>query len=576
MDFCRFTLFIYILFSLHLIGFSQNQLDNIEPINKLPFGYLTDKLITAHHYTQDGYSYLAYYEYHDRSCANYSGCYSYVLTKYDTLNNVIWSHDFYDLNAINRGTGFGSSFINGITTDEDGNIYIAGNYGCVDGCAFGDIFIDHNDQSGSTRSFFAKLDPNEGKYLWVLFGSNTFRSPSGGTDIIYKENKIYGSYYHEYPTTMELTNGTESIIFPTNGNIGIVELDLNGHVVNNYYGNGRGSFNFFSPNRATSIAHRMWVTNPKIEIIDEELYLHSNTLSNIKFDTLSLNCNNFACSYSAVLDLSSGEWAKLNMIYNSDKGFRFISSSTDTEEHLWVAISHEWDLCSFHCKPKPIDINLIDRKYTLEEKNALLFKFRKNSSVLLWVSEFSNNIQLKGITHIDEGSLIYGSFEDSLVYNNTLVKYAIGGRDPFIILVNQDGELIENWNFGSFGNDKVYNVLKITDNLKIIAHSGNILYNNNEQISTASDYMFTASLSPELITGQDEAQKTSLNVFVSGNSLYLLGGHDDGYLIGVDGIIVKKFNAGDSKIDISDVNPGIYLVKISTHESIYCTRIFKP
>lgn len=472
MSLFRFVLLAF-LFFFSISCFSQRDLSGEpKPLKKIPFGYMTDKKVTAYHKTENGDLYVAHYVSYGGNCANYSSCYTYVLTKFDADKNVLWSHDFNDFGYPSTHPGFGSCFISGITTDDKGSIYIAGNYGCSEGCVFGTYFVQHNDLSGQLRSFFAKINPVNGSYEWSLNDQYGSAKANGATDIFNIGGKIYGCYYHHYGGRMNLYDGKESKYYDLKGNIGVVELSPNGEVLANYYGTGQGASNIFNPSPSSYKNHRLWVTNPKVEIKDNQVYLFANSTVNVQFGEHQLIRTTKMMSYYAKLNLTTGNWDELKELYSSDGNLPFVQSKIDDEDNIYAAVCINKNFSRYSTYDTRVKIG--NSFHIIDNDNALLVKYNTQSFQVDWSVELKGDVTISDLEYSNKGLLVMGSFSDSLVFNDNFIKKAIGGKDPFILILTLEGDLVDFWNFGSIGADKSYGFINTKDEVSILAHSGGI------------------------------------------------------------------------------------------------------
>lgn len=146
-----------------------------------------------------------------------SGYCDMFIVKYDPSGNVLWAQSA----GGNLTDGGGS-----ITTDDNGNVYVLGEFLSSSITFGGYTFTD----AGKGDMFIVKYDPN-GTLIWATnISGNSFDSPGG---IVTDGENVYATGYYLSPfiTFFGTTQGTTTLAGTGSYDMFIVKYDLNGNVL---------------------------------------------------------------------------------------------------------------------------------------------------------------------------------------------------------------------------------------------------------------------------------------------------------------------------------------------------------
>lgn len=122
---------------------------------------------------------------------NYNGSQNGFIEKYNKAGKLLWrlAHDpFYASN-----TTFHSFFVTAVTSDENNNLYVTGNYSARK-LQFANITVDHSAEADLyPRAFISKITP-DGKIDWFLYTKQDYKATwneVGGSDIAYRNGMLY-------------------------------------------------------------------------------------------------------------------------------------------------------------------------------------------------------------------------------------------------------------------------------------------------------------------------------------------------------------------------------------------------
>jgi photosystem II stability/assembly factor-like uncharacterized protein len=131
--------------------------------------------ILAYHVDRFGNSYTGGYEFCCSNGAAYSTAAAAYLRKTDRNGNSVWYKNIPM--QIKNNNLFYSAYVTGVTTDSNGNVYIAGNFGSNTGLKFDSITIPSSYHLTCAKNIFIAKFDSTGAKKWIIY------SDLGGDDI---------------------------------------------------------------------------------------------------------------------------------------------------------------------------------------------------------------------------------------------------------------------------------------------------------------------------------------------------------------------------------------------------------
>ncbi|HRN40560.1 MAG TPA: PKD domain-containing protein [Vicingus sp.] len=385
------------------------------------------------------------------------------LKKFDKNGVLKWEEAQSVFN--NSFSNYKSSYVTGITTDENLNVYITGSYSAVNFTMDG-ITINHSFSENKIQSYIAKLDSN-GQTQWIIHTDIASTSAKGGTDIVCNnENQIFVSLVNT--SRLYFPDGSNHY-FP-NGNF-ILEIDKNGnhknsYPINNYLNtNSYASFSFLNTSLSSTYTWLLQSVSPKLEISrDGKLYVFGKYANGWAVGGLNLtpifsnppNTNNVN-TYVAILDTALG-WQSAFTLYGRSWSYLYDNPTgiypvyaLDEFNNIYITESMKLDYWG-----DSIFI-VFNNGDTLIGGNHSMFSKFDNQGNLIWHTK-NLDIDIRGIESFsNEEIILYGEYLDFMgIYssNNELIgNSSNGSKDLAIISIDSNG--IVNWidNLGSKSAD---------------------------------------------------------------------------------------------------------------------------
>ena len=366
----------------------------------------------------------------------------------------------------NNYSTYRSSYVSGIATDENLNVYITGSYSAVK-FTMDTITINHSLSTGQAQSYIAKLDSN-GQTQWIIHTDIT-GAPRGGTDIVCKnENQIFVSIL-----------GTTKLFFPDgtvqffSDNNFILEIDKDGrfknyYPINNVYDNGSYSMGYLNTTNYQTITSQLQPVSPKLEISkDGRIYVFGKYINSINIGGFSLSSvlNNYplkdnANAYVAILDTLLG-WQDAFTLYGRSEIYTYGTGVTDRGIYPTYALDrfnniYVTESMGLDYWGDPIKIIYNNGDSVVGENHSMISKF-DNYGNLIW-SNKNLGINISGIeSYNDDEIILYGGYADfmglNLNRNMQIGNSSNGSMDLAIISIDSSGTV--NWidNLGSQNSD---------------------------------------------------------------------------------------------------------------------------
>lgn len=358
-----------------------------------------------------------------------------------------------------------SSFVTGITTDEELNVYITGSY-ANDEFKLDGITVSNTIQEFSTQFYIAKLDSN-GVAQWIIYSDQPNTKEHGGTDILYAgDNQIYVSIFK--PTTGYFPDGSTHSL---NGEIAILKIDSDGHYIN-HSTIGPGGYDyhhisFLNPNNSSYYTYRIATVSPKLEMGNNgNIFVFGKFSDYLTFGSIQVNqIDEYMNAYVAILN-PNNNWEDAFALYGRDGGYSnygnadvkagvFPIFTLDDDENIYVS-----DYCGIG-NTYYDTVNLIFN--TGEEirgvTSSMLAKY-DNVGNLLWYNK-NISMDVSGMSdYSNDEILLLGEYKDFAgVFSQDTEEYGIesvSGKDITVVSMDTDGNT--NWvdKLGSSGADDAF------------------------------------------------------------------------------------------------------------------------
>ncbi len=482
------------LFLTNAVAFGQNyEFGDAKLLKKESFGYFNELKITASHQDNFGNLYIAGYSFGSWSkCGNYAGCYTYVLYKFNIDGELLWQYDFLQ-NQLGFTTDVHSAFINAITTDNIGNLFVSGNFGCPEGCEFGNISLNHDDTQYTLRGFMAELNNSNGDYKWLWTHKEGYGS-KGITDIKHKNGMLYAAYYLG---TKLIYNGDDSnaVIIPND--IGIIELKTNGEIIKTSGAvrkQGTDRYNIINPSNSSSNSARLIVANPKIEFTNENLIL-TGTSNGIYYKS---GTNQYVSvedpgSYAFTYDMATDVWTDFNQYMPNLK-----VNYPKTSQVIPVTASDEKNFYSATNYPEDLDI-VFDNSNNIVKKGALVQKFNTSSKISQWTIRLEGDVRCVDMVKKEDNLILTGVINDSFSIGEITINSVEGFDDIFLLTLDSDGNYINHKVIGSVLNDYPYGFIEHNNGLDLLGYAQHSLKIDGENVLFETEASFTLPIDETIL-----------------------------------------------------------------------------
>ncbi len=449
-------------------------------------------------------------DYHvDNSKNSYvAGCYHHTygvdgkecmfLRKFDPNGNLLWEEVQSPFDYTSGYSYYKSSFITGVTTDDEMNVYITGSYASYQ-FKMDTITIDHSDLY--IQFFIAKLDSN-GSTQWIIHSNTLNLKPIGGTDILFvNNNQIYVSILNHRDHGIFADGSSHTL---GNGDATILEIDCNGHYKNNFpvgpYNYNYDYFNlgYLNPNNSSYNEAKVATVSPKLELSQNgKIYVFGKFRDYLNFGSIQISeiitdpAANPANGYVAILDTIIG-WENAYALSSSSTGLGVFPVYTlDCNNNIYITETMSAN--------NYIQLNNGDTIYSEQNNNSIIAKYDPNGN-LLW-HNMNYGIYIASIESYNPTELIiYGEFNDFTgFFCQNIDEVGVpsnGGKDLAIASITVNGDV--NWvdNIGSIGTDDALFMRKKCGNLFIIGNLQDTTITNYDTLNYNGDNLFLLNFSP--------------------------------------------------------------------------------
>lgn len=233
-----------------------------------------DRIRTTH-MDRFGNLYLAAFSY---SFARWPNTVNMSIHCYGKNGMLRWSNIQVPPNTGNW-TDYISTHTNAISSDENGNVYLAGSYAAPD-FTFGNVKTNTVTNDQSTKGFLLKLD-STGTAQWIINGYNSVAGmPTSivtGSDVLVDaKNDIYFSVYRNSPhLVFQFPDGKLLDLSADTAEMYVLKIRQDGSLIT-YYSSGSRVMSLFNPNNSTNNPTEQPAIYPKMQLGScNELFIHA-------------------------------------------------------------------------------------------------------------------------------------------------------------------------------------------------------------------------------------------------------------------------------------------------------------
>jgi photosystem II stability/assembly factor-like uncharacterized protein len=419
--------------------------------------------ILAYHVDRFGNQYIAGYTTSTQG-GNYTGAsYYYFLQKINKNGQLAWQSIQSPANYNNSVVHYYGGYITAITTDPYGNIYVCGNYGCLnfkfEGWGLG------NPVETAQNYYIAKLD-SSGSLQWITHSynwNNNSSSTVGATDILYVDTShIYVSIFASENTYY--AERDDSIRHGSWGSC-ILRINSNGYYQSKFdlYANTRlyySNFGHFNPNSWAVIPARFIGVSPKMHLLRDGKIELVGICGNqyIRFGNDTVKGYGM---YAALLDPVQG-WQHAFKIpyngnwYNGGAGenplTRFPASCVDGNGNLYIATPY-------------IDtVWYGNGKYIAYTTEASYISRYSPTGQMQWSVKNNSSIRSLALADNDDKIYAYGEYNRFIgivsATGDTLGRLGSGSRDAYISALDSTGNFLWLENIGGNTDDGAHLMVK--------------------------------------------------------------------------------------------------------------------
>jgi len=478
--------------------------------------------------------------------------FSPFVVKTDASGEVLWAKQF--------STQTNNSYGEDITVDNIGNVYSIGSFAGT--ASFDAITLT---TSTSTQVTFVVKQSTLGEVLWVVKFDDTTQ-----------ENLVSG----------------RSITTDTQGNIYTVgyfrgQTAVFGEV--NLFGNSQGKDTGFVAKQDTSgnvLWAKSFVGTGHVEVgkivldLLGNIYITGEFWDTVSFGDTTLSCFNVYNVFVAKLD-NSGQtiWAK-NFGEGSPEANHYSRGSSialDTGNNIYVTGNFKGVLMA--------DTNPVNSY----EGYSSPFVFKTNNSgELLWVKGFEatgiSNTGSEVTTDNLNNVYVVGTFGGTILLNNNTSFTASGVYDGYVLKMDNLGNIEWAGKFGGIGNDSASDIVVNTEgDLYVTGIFRYVVQFGTYTLATeGASNIFLLKLSEEgLSINNTEPQKWSTYPNPVKDFLTIeFTDNTEKTSIEIFNILGQKIKTFENvsnaeNLDLSDLTPGIYLLKINHNGAIQTIKIKK-
>lgn len=485
--------------------------------------------------------------------AGTSGTNDFFIAKYDASGNVLWAK---------RAGGANYDYGSSIKTDANGNSYVSGFWRSVPSITFGSITITNS--TGYSALFVVKYDAS-GNAIWAKSAACiSDNNPQSSLAIDANSNVfVTGNFMASTMTFGSITiNNTNTNL---SDDVFIVKYDVNGNVV--WAKNAGGSGIDCSNSINTDNLGNVFVTG----------FFLSNTIT---FGTSTFT-NAGSLDFFVVKYDASGNiiWARNSGGSSVDEGFGI---STDLSNNIYVCGIFSSPTLTFGTTTLSTGLGI--------NGGIFIVKYDASGNILWAESTGGNGIGGSNVfinNRINNSIYLTGSFNSTATFGTTSLSSA-GSQDmyiaklcaapPTIPVITQIGNILESssannyqWFFYSnpISGATSQNYQPTMNGYYIV-----IITDNNGCSSISSPYNLTN------VSIKENVNNDSTNIFPNPAFDNIIIENRRQAIIeisDIQGQLIKTITSTNNKtnVDISALNAGVYIIKVSSKDGVVVKKIIK-
>lgn len=548
--------------------------------------------VIGHHISGDGATYLSGYY----SNELFPTKYNYFLRKLDVDGNVLWTQQADPLDYINYN--YRASFANAITSDGEGNIYLAGTYSS-NYFSFGTLVFQHGQVN--TNAFIVKMDP-DGNALWAILCLTPGTDNMGGTDLLRMENgSLWGIVKTSGSGIIQDAAGTQTYFSELHRDK-LLRFNEAGQILQiNGFGPlvpvGAYSAGLFNPHPSGWTGGVIATVAPRMKAMPDGRIAVVGDIrgaQNLEFGSINVALNDAATEtggFIAVFDPASG-WSGAFRTFATEQPLQPNTGSTNLRVFPAFAVDDDNNIAvASNWEARPPGGSSTSYRYVLgngEEQvgdsGSVLMKWSANGQ-LLW-SRRNQHLMARDMEWDGQRFILLAEYRSFLGLESaqapSLGLNATGDQDAGLAFYSSDGEALGVLSLGSSGFDKGYNmVVHPCGGLQVPGVAGEVLEVSGQQLhgSNYEAYVFRYASAaecavedcPTIVTEVHDASHSRLLMWPNpaNNSLSMaLPGNASATtvrLIDAAGRIAVQrafANGATLNLDISSVPNGLYTVQM--------------
>jgi hypothetical protein len=486
----------------------------------------TSNAVLDFHVDEKGNSYVSEIVRIDR----WGRTYNLSLKKFDKEGKLLWQKQQtpYDYNL----NEYHSSFITGIATDADENVYLTGSFSSLE-FKVDDVHLKTSSQDA--KFFVLKLN-SSGDPQWIVHSDQGSNFPRGGTDILFSNGKIYVIAYRP-----GRVNFTDKSTVDFNNELVFIEINSNGEFLNSYAFGALGFNSMFSnlatfrnPDGMEFNTRKVATESPKMKVDKNGIIVFSGRFSSaFQLGDQTLSPLGWSNVYVGELDPEKGFQNAFTAFgrNHSDNFFRPFEINDDfifISDFYWDMGQPELEVTFNNGYQLPLE----------RKRGSFISKFSRNGD-FHWVSQqLGSMINDIYYSHEPENLLMTGSFDSFMVIPSqdgpSYGLKSFGKSDAFLASVSNDGDI--NWvdQIGGSGDDNAFGLAKDDcGNFRVLGNGQLNVQYNDASFNSATQVNFIAQLSltstcdnqsceypsPEITSFAPAQAKWGQSVKISGTNL---------------------------------------------------------
>jgi photosystem II stability/assembly factor-like uncharacterized protein len=431
--------------------------------------------------------------------------YNMFIAKFGPTGNLVW---FKKQNPFSYPVNqYRSSFGNTVECDGAGNLYVGGCFAGVN-LNVDAMTIATPNYTGYEKGFLIKFDPN-GTPLWNIAGYGNAAVNIGGavTDIVVKDNNnIYFSAGGAGSSGLiwHFTDGSTPV---TSGHMQVMHINGNGGFMGVRCGDldpsGISYYSTFNPNISAQNADRETFVSPRMELLDDTLYVGTWNFGVMDFGTFTVPVLNANAVNGVITKMNTvnDSWVNAISTFSNDVGAQGAYPIFTLDDSANFYVGWNWNA-------SPTVLYLNNQPSVPNSKVNLLAKYSRGGD-LLWSNVSNSTMHTMNMVYL-EGThelITYGYYGDFSPYAGFLDEVSQSGgpfgfpsrgdHDMFLSSYSPNGSLNYTRHIGGTGLDNPFFVRKFNcEQVGIIGQSNAVTMFDTDTIANYNNNMFVVKFAP--------------------------------------------------------------------------------